>query len=313
MKALLRRLPQPVRDRMRAARKRYRSVRYRLRERFRPTRLGREEIEAAIRSAGVGEGDAVFVQAGMAAFGTIEGGPQTVIDAFEAVVGTDGLIAMPAFPLTGPAIEHLREHPVFDARTMPSRMGAVSERFRTGPRTLRSVHPTHSISARGPGAEEVVAGHELAETPFGEGTPFFVLRERGAKQVFFGAGVRAITMYHSFEVIREPPFPIDVFWPERIPATCIGMDGETTNMTTLVHHPRLAPGRIDVSAAVEAEVKRRLLDGGMRSVELGRGEVLCQPLPAMFETFERMLADGVTIYDPRILEAARARGRGAPA
>jgi aminoglycoside 3-N-acetyltransferase len=305
MKALLRRLPQPVRDRMRAVRKRYRSTRYRLRERVRPVHLGRTEIEAALREAGVGEGDAVFVQAGMASFGSIEGGPGTVVDALDAVVGPEGLVAMPAFPLTGPAIEHLRAHPVFDARSAPSMMGAVSERFRTSPGTLRSVHPTHSIAARGRGAEEVVAGHERAETPFGEGTPFVALRERGARQVFFGAGVRAITMYHSFEVVREPPFPIDVFWPERIPATCIGLDGETTEMTTLVHHPRLAPGRIDVSAAVEGEVKRRLLEGGMRSVCLGRGEILSQPLPEMFETFERMLADGVTIYDPRILEEAR--------
>src|SRR5918999_745730 len=308
MKALLRRLPQPVRDFLRAVRKRYRSARYRLRERFRPVRIGRAEIEAALREGGVGEGDAVFVQAGMAAFGTIEGGPQAVIDAFEAVIGPEGLLAMPAFPLTGPAIEHLREHPVFDARSAPSMMGAISERFRTSPGTLRSVHPTHSIAARGKGAEEVVAGHEQAETPFGEGTPFVALRERGAKQVFFGAGVRAITMYHSFEVIREPSFPIDVFWPERIPATCIGLDGETIEITTLVHHPRLAPGRIDVSPAVEAEVKRRLLEGGMRSVALGRGEILSQPLPEMFGTFERMLGDGVTIYDPRILEEARAAG-----
>jgi aminoglycoside 3-N-acetyltransferase len=306
MKALLRRLPQPVRDRLRGARKRYRSARYRLRERIRPVRLGRAEVEAAIRDAGVGEGDAVFVQAGMASFGTIEGGPQTVIDAFEAVIGPDGLLAMPAFPLTGPAIEHLREHPVFDARTAPSMMGAVSERFRTAPGTLRSIHPTHSISARGRGAEGVVAGHERADTPFGEGTPFAALRERGAKQVFFGAGVRAITMYHSFEVVREPPFPIDVFWPERIPVACVGMAGETTEVRTLVHHPRLAPGRIDVSAAVAAEVKRRLLAGGMRSVRLGRGEVLCQQLPEMFETFERMLGDGVTIYDPRMLQEALA-------
>ena len=313
MKALLRRLPQPVRDRMRASRKRYRSARYRLRERLRPVRLGRDEVEAAIREAGVGEGDTVFVQAGMASFGTIEGGPQTVIEAFEAVIGPDGLLAMPTFPLTGPAIEHLRAHPVFDARSAPSKMGAISEAFRTSPGTLRSVHPTHSISARGRGAEAVVAGHEHAETPFGEGTPFVTLRERGAKQVFFGAGVRSITMYHSFEVVREPPFPIDVFWPERIRVTCIGMDGERTEIATLVHHPRLAPGRIDVSAAVESEVKRRLLAGGMRSVRLGRGEILSQPLPEMFATFEDMLGDGVTIYDPRSLEEARAAAPGARA
>jgi aminoglycoside 3-N-acetyltransferase len=305
VKALLRRLPQPLRDSLRRARKRYRSARYRLRERLRPVRLGRPEVEAALRDAGVGEGDAIFVQAAMGSFGTIEGGPDTVLAAIEAVVGPEGLVAMPAFPLSGPALEHLREHPVFDARSDPSMMGAISERFRVSPRVVRSIHPSHSIAVRGPGAGDVVAGHATAETPFGEGTPFVRLRERDAKQVFFGAPVRAITMYHSFEVVRQPPFPIDVFWPERIPVTCVAPDGERIETSTLVHDPRLAPYRIDVSSAVEEEVRRRLLDGGMRRVELGRGEILCQSLPEMFATFERMLADGVTIYDPRVLEEAQ--------
>lgn len=294
-----------MRDRLRGARKRYRSTRYRARERLRPVPVSGGDIEAALREAGLGEGDTVFFQAGMAAFGTIQGGPQSVIDALERIVGGAGLLAMPAFPLTGPAIEHLRRHPVFDARSDPSKMGAVSERFRTSPRVARSAHATHSICARGPDAEELVAGHELAETPFGEGTPFTGLRERGAKQVFFGSGVRAITMYHSFEVVREPPYPIDVFWPERIPVRCVTMRGEEVETSTLVHHPRLAPGRIDVDPALEAEVRGRLLAGGMRSVRLGRGEVLCQPVSAMFATFEKMLDDGVTIYDRGHLKEAR--------
>lgn len=305
MKNLLRRAPRPVRDGLRSARKRYRSARYRARERLRPVRVSGDQVEAALREAGLGEGDSVFFQAGMAAFGTIEGGPPTVIEALERIAGEHGLLAMPAYPLTGPAIEHLRRHPVFDARRDPSRMGAVSEGFRTSPGTLRSLHPTHSMCARGAGAETMVVGHEQAETPFGAGTPFVALRERGAKQVFFGTGVRAITMYHSFEVVREPPYPIEVFWPEPVPARCIGTDGVEIEVSTLVHDPRLGPGRIDIDAGLESGVRRRLVEGGMRSVALGRGEILCQPLREMFTTFERMLDDGVTIYDPRHLEETR--------
>ena len=180
----------------------------------------------------------------MAAFGTIEGGPQTVIEALEAIVGPEGLIAMPAFPLTGPAIEHLRAHPVFDAAHRPVADGRRQRALPHQPRhgAEHPSRPTRS-SARGPGAVELVAGHERADTPFGAGTPFAALRERGAKQVFFGSGVRAITMYHSFEVVREPPYPIDVFWPERIRVRCTGLDGTETDVATLVHHPRMAPGQ----------------------------------------------------------------------
>jgi hypothetical protein len=106
-------------------------------------------------------------------------------------------------------------------------------------------------------------------------------------------------------VIREPPYPIEVFCPDPVRTRCIGADGSEVEVSTLVHDPRLGPGRIDVDAALESRVRDRLLDGGMRSVRLGRGEILCQPLGAMFETFERMLAERMTIYDPRHLVEAR--------
>jgi hypothetical protein len=78
-------------------------------------------------------------------------------------------------------------------------------------------------------------------------------------------------------------------------------------MTTLVHDtPRLGPGRIDVDPRLEAQVRGRLLAGGMRSARLGRGEILCQPIPRMFETFEAMLGEGLTIYSPRHLREALA-------
>ena len=73
------------------------------------------------------------------------------------------------------------------------------------------MNQSFSVCARGPGAEELVAGHELAPTPFGAGTPFARLIERGAHQVYFGSGVGAITMYHAYECLREPPYPIEVF------------------------------------------------------------------------------------------------------
>lgn len=305
MRKLLRHLPQPLLDRLRGARKRYRSARYRARERLRPVRVDRPKIVAVLREAGLGEGDAVLVQAKMSAFGTIEGGPQTVIDAFEKVVGSDGLIAMPAFPLDRPALEYLREDPVFDLRNTPSRMGAISERFRTSPGTTRSLHPTHSITARGSGADDLVAGHELAETPFGAGTPYARLIDRGAHQVFFGSGVGPLTMYHAFECLREPPYPIEVFWPQRIPARCIDAAGNEVVVHTLVHHPRVVGGRIDNDPRVESRVRKRLLDGEMRSVTLGRGEVLTQPIPQMIDQFEQMLDEGMTIYEPELLAEAK--------
>ena len=309
MRKLLSRLPKPLLDPLRAARRRYRSVRYRTRERLRPVRLGRDEIETALRASGIREGDAVFVQAAMSSFGTIEGGPDAVIDAFRRVVGSEGLIAMPAFPLDRPALDYLRDGPPFDLRGTPSKMGAVSERFRTSPGTLRSLHPTHSVTAHGPGAAALVAGHDVAETPFGNDTPFTRLVERGALQVYFGTGVGPMTMYHAFECLRDPPYPIEVFWPQPLQARCVDGEGQEVTVRTLVHDPRVLAGRIDSDPGRQAIVGRHLLAAGMRSVSLGRGEILVQPLPEMLLAFEQMLESGVTIYRPELLAEAKVEQR----
>ena len=307
MRGLLRRLPKPARQRLRSARKSYRNARFRTRERLRPVRVEQGAIEEALRDLGLGPGTDVWMQTQMSSFGTVVGGPETVIRALRTVVGPDALVAMPAFPVAGLSIEYLRENPVFDYHRTPSRMGAITERFRKLPEARRSLHPTHSIAAQGPGAETLLAGHERAETPFGAGTPFLRLIERNTRQVFFGTSTRPMTMFHAFECTRRPPFPYDVFLPERHPATCIDADGRATEVSTLVHRPRLSIGRIDANPPLAAEVRRRLTAAGMRCVELGRSDVLSMPLQEMVAAFEPMLADGVTIYDPAMLEAEARR------
>jgi aminoglycoside 3-N-acetyltransferase len=298
MRIAARRLPRPLRERMRDVRRTYRSARYRGRERLRPTRLSGADVEHALREAGLREGDSMFMQAAMSAFGSFERGPDSVIEGIERVVGPQGLIAMAAFPMSELAIEYLARDPVFDVRETPSRMGAISERFRRTAEAWRSIHPTHSVAARGPEAEEIVAGHETATTPLGEGTPFPRLIERDALQVFFGSGTGAITMYHSFECTREPPFPLDVFADRRFDARCVGREGEELIVRTLVHNPTLQPGRIDTNRALQSRFRTSLLErAGARAVTLGRGEVLTVRLQSMLEEFDRLLDEGITMYD----------------
>jgi aminoglycoside 3-N-acetyltransferase len=294
------RLPRPLRDALRRARARYRSLRYRVRERVRPVRLDETDVEAALRAVGVEEGDTVLVQSRMSAFGSFERGPETVIDAFESVIGPDGLIAMAAFPLTGPAIEHLARQPTFDARTAPSRMGAISEAFRRRPGTARSLHPTHSIVASGPGAADLVAGHEHTETAFGPGTPFARLIERNALQVYFGSGTAPLTIYHAFEVTRDPAFPLDVFAQRVFEIPSTDLDGRQVTVRTLVHNPVLLPGRIDANPRLQRVFRTALLESGGRAAKLGRGEVLAIRMRPLMEMFERMLGEGITMYDAKI-------------
>lgn len=245
-------------------------------------------------------GDTCFMQAAMSSFGGFEDGPDTVLEALEDVIGPEGTIAMPAYSLTGPAIEHLASDPLFDPDTTPSRMGAISEGFRLTPGTIRSIHPTHSTCVRSPEAEGIVAGHETAATPFGEGTPFPRIVARNALQLFFGCGTGAITMYHSFECVRVPPFPLDVFADRRIDARCLEREGNEVTVRTLVHNPALHPGRIDSNPRLQRIYREAILEAGGRAVNLGHGEILAVRLPVLFAVFEGLLQKGITIYDAEI-------------
>ena len=89
----------------------------------------------------------------------------------------------------------------FDVRETPSCVGAVTEWFRRQPGVVRSLHPTHSVAAMGPIADELTRHHENASTPCGQETPYHRLLERDATILFFGAPLDTNTSYHCCEAL----------------------------------------------------------------------------------------------------------------
>src|SRR3712207_2603981 len=106
---------------------------------------------------------------------------------------------MPAFTFGrgAPAADHYRRHPKNSAR-QPTEVGLLSEVFRRRAGVLRSLHPTASVCAYGPLAAELTAGHHLAGTIFGEGTPFgYMARHR---TLILGIGTpyfKSLTQVHA--------------------------------------------------------------------------------------------------------------------
>lgn len=297
-RALIGLLPVGLKDRLRKVRRTVRRTRYSVRERVAPVKIEQGDIVRALRESGIEANDTVFVQCKMSAFGELVGGPAAVIAAFREVVGPGGNIAMPAFSLTAGAAESLWADEVFDVRATPSTMGAVSEAFRREEGTVRSIHPTHSVAVQGPDAGAIVSGHERADTPFGPGTPFQRLLERGGKQVWFGCGVGPFTNYHTFECQDLEGFPLEVFLPTRFTARYIDAAGTAGEMRTLAHDPALAAKRIDARSDIQRRFHDLLVDGSVvKAIPLGRGEILTSDLPVLMGRLRALLEEGITIYD----------------
>jgi aminoglycoside 3-N-acetyltransferase len=168
-------------------------------------------------SVGARPGDLLLYHGSLSSMGHVVGGPGTVIAGALQAVAPTGTVAMPTLwfcPADPP-----RRPENFDLATSPSYVGALSEAMRTDPRSLRSHHFSHSVSAIGPGAAALTADHGAAgESPspwnykaFADASPWGRLYAGDGLYGFIGVTMRVCTMKHYIEsryvarVIRQAP------------------------------------------------------------------------------------------------------------
>ena len=136
--------------------------------------------------------------AGQASRGTghrsrvVPSGADTVIGALLDALGPDGTLCMPTLTFSWVG------RPPYDPRTSPSRVGAITEAFRQRPGVLRSGHPTHSVTAFGPKAQEIVAHHPPDQPVFAADSPYGKLYDLDA-WVLMLAKIAANTCLHMAE------------------------------------------------------------------------------------------------------------------
>lgn len=94
--------------------------------------------------------------------------------------------------------------PVFDELRTPSHVGAVPELFRQRYAEARSLHPTHSVAAKGSLAHALTAQHHLGNTPCALNSPYGLMRGRNAFILMIACGFERSTAIHLPEEIVAP-------------------------------------------------------------------------------------------------------------
>ncbi len=202
-----------------------------------------DDVAHALSTLDIVPGDCVFVHSAYDAFRGFSGKPSDVIQVLKQAVGPAGALMMPTMPFTGTAVDYIRSRPIFDVRRTPSRMGLLTEVFRRSPGVLRSVHPTHPVAVWGKSAPELVAGHHLAATPCGRGTPFMRLLEQRGKIVFLGTGIEVMTFYHALEETLEDRLPFSPFTSEAFRLESRDCGGNLLVTTTRLFEPSVSRRR----------------------------------------------------------------------
>lgn len=287
------------------------------------------KLRACFEGLGLGEGAVVCAHSSLSKLGHIEGGPQAVIEALTQTVTKQGCVAMPAFSMSGTMKGYLDEGGLFDVRRTPSKVGLITEIFRRYPGVLRSLHPTHSVSAWGEGAGELVKDHERSLTPFGPATPYARLAEidNGFLLMF---GTRLLSLPHYLQ--ERTDFP-NLFLPEVRRVPVVDWDGNQLYMETKVMRPKvpfnmalpaksgdepewcllhdfclLFPREIEMELKKEGKAKgypkmwarraemERL--GILRTAKLGRGEVGLLRVKPFVETIVPEMRDLIARFLP---------------
>lgn len=280
----------PLRKVVRKVKKRIRTLAARYRH---PISDG--EIDAALDVLMESPPEVLMVHSSLSACGYVRGGAETVISVLAARTQT---LVMPThtycYPPAGGG-----DPPVFDVRQTPSRVGKITDVFWRQPGARRSIHPTHSLAARGPQADQIVRGHERCRTPCGPGTPYQRLVEMDAAALMFGATMFSYTFFHTAEDAAACPYAYD---PDECELLIVDESGRVSRMPTR---------RQSFDERTFRVMDRPLQEAGLlRRRRLGRGELLYIPSTAAVHRFllERMAED------PYYLAAAPSRSRGhAPA
>jgi aminoglycoside 3-N-acetyltransferase len=208
-------------------------------------RVTQAEIAAGLARAGMRPGDTVLVHSSLSQFGYVEGGANAVIDALLQALGPEGTLIMSAITTTSPMVARCIEAaeagvpldtPPLDVLNARTWAGTVPETFRKRPGVVRSLHPTHSVTAYGARAHEMLADQVDVPGPCGPGTPFMRLADEARGFVLLlGVNHESNTTIHGFEELARVEY---VLYPKRCRIPILTPDGPV-EAHTRVHQPFL--------------------------------------------------------------------------
>lgn len=250
--------------------------------------IQKEKIVRSLREAGVKPGDLLFLHSSLSSIGTVEGGADTVIDAFLEVLGEEGTLAVSAMSSMSP----------FDAATAPVSVGIISETLRSRPNAFRSLRPVHSVAAIGKKAKWFCEGHEACETNCGAGTPYLKLREAGGKIVLLGVDMNRNTTLHAVEDLMDSPY-LEVREVD-MPTYVADYKGKRMRI------PKFPPGHRDFLRLSPCLRKK----GALTEWMVGSAVLKVIDVAAMFEITEEILAQDPMFFlceNPSCAYCSRAR------
>lgn len=153
-----------------------------------------------LHSLNINNKGTLLVHSSMKSIGQVQGGADTVLDAFTAYM-KEGLLVFPTH--TWATVN--KQNPYYHVDSSEVCTGILPELFRKREGVLRSWHPTHSVAALGADAATFVEGQEKFSTPCHRESVWGALLDREAVILLIGVDQRRNTFIHGIEEWHNIP------------------------------------------------------------------------------------------------------------
>lgn len=160
----------------------------------------KNDLKKQLAAMGLNGGETILIHSSMKAIGQVDGGADTVLDAWSEFFA-GGLLLLPTH--TWKNVND--DNPVYDPKSTPSCVGLLTNMFMNRNGVVRSLHPTHSMAGLGRHAAEYLAGEEYCNTPCTPGGCYDRLKDCGGKILLVGVGHERNTYIHSVEEVLNVP------------------------------------------------------------------------------------------------------------
>ena len=239
--------------------------------------ISHSDIVSALQTT-IGEPcDILMVHSSLSRCGYIVDGPAAVISALGEFCNT---LCMPTHTYCYSQDDGAE---AYDPRRTMSKVGSITNYFWNQEGVERSVHPTHSLAARGPHAQQLCTNHHVCDTACGLGTPYMRLIEADASVLMFGATMNTYTLFHCSEDVVGCEY---LYEAHSYKLKALGHDG-TPHELQMRRQDMAVPRRF-------TEMREELLGAGLlKAVTFGANELLYIPSSAAVHeyTVERLQAN----------------------
>lgn len=181
-----------------------------------------------LKELGIQKEDTLLVHSSMKAIGQVEGGADTVLDLLSEYL-EDGLLVLPTHTWK----QMNDEYSLFNPDTEPSCVGILGELFRQRDGVYRSLHPTHSLAAKGKDAKSFTEGEEKFDTPCNRKGCYGKLYDRKSKILLLGCGFNRNTFLHGVEEWNDIPMRLEDTYKQ---LSLVMPDGSISKRPVYPHH-----------------------------------------------------------------------------